>query len=84
MDLLMLPFSLRPGSYHLGLVSVSTLSLEGSVLCESNSCGSLTLGFTGGFYSFSSWDFVVAVVFKNVFLYLKFMVLVLYFSKIMN
>lgn len=44
----------------------------------------LTLGFTGGFYSFSSWDFVVAVVLKNIFLYLKFMVLVLYFSKMTN
>lgn len=65
-------------------LTVSTLSLEGLVLCESNSCGSLTLGFTGVFYSFSSWDFVVAVVLKNIFLYLKVMVLVLYFSKMMN
>lgn len=50
-------------------LTVPTLSLEGLVLCESNSCGSLTLGLTGGFYSFSSWDFVVAVVLKKNYFY---------------
>lgn len=52
-------------------LTVPTLSLEGLVLCESNSCGSLTLGLTGGFYSFSSWDFVVAVVLKKIIFILK-------------
>lgn len=68
-------FFLLPSFYSLFSYSISTLSrnvtgplvIEGLVSCGWKSYRSLTLGFTGVFYSFAFGDFVVVVVFKRYF-----------------
>lgn len=57
-------FSVQLQYFHL---VTGPLVIEGLVSCGWKSYRSLTLGFTGVFYSFAFGDFVVVVVFKRYF-----------------